>query len=55
MNVKEYQQAVIALFKSGKASDECWEEMAACVLGTSETSGCECIDAEIYGPTEANR
>ena len=52
MNVKQYQQAVIELFKSGKASDECWEEMAAAVLGVSETSGCEYIDAVIYGPAE---
>ena len=53
MNVKQYQQAVIDLFKSGKASDDCWEEMAEAVLGVSETSGCEYIDAEIYGQVES--
>lgn len=49
MDVKQYQQSVIELFKSGNASDECWAEMAAAVLGVSETSGCEFIDEAIYG------
>jgi hypothetical protein len=37
MNIREYQDAVIALFKSGKATDEMWVEMANAVLSASES------------------
>lgn len=45
MNIDEYKAAVIALFKSGNATDEQWEEMASCILCASEGSdGTDAID-----------
>ncbi len=38
MTVDVYKQRVIDLFRSGKASDKQYEEMAACVLYASETT-----------------
>jgi hypothetical protein len=35
MNVQQYKERVIALFKSGSATDEQWNEMASAVLHAS--------------------
>jgi len=34
--ITEYKEQVIELFKNGKASPECYEEMASAVFYTSE-------------------
>jgi len=39
MSIDEYKTAVVELFKSGRASDEQWEEMAQVVLDSSERDG----------------
>lgn len=55
MNIHEYRNAVIKLFKSGNAAKEQWDEMAAAVLDASETHGStEAIDAAVY-PDGARR
>ena len=38
MDIDEYQQRVIELFKSGKATDKQWREMACAVLNAYETT-----------------
>lgn len=49
MNIDEYKQAVIALLKSDAATDEMWEEVAACVLYSSEIhDGTPNIDAIVF-------
>lgn len=48
MDIREYKDAVIELFRSGTASDEQWERMANAVLYASERcEGVECIDRTI--------
>ena len=37
MNIGEYKNKVIDLFKSGKATDEQWRELGEAVLKVSET------------------
>ena len=47
MTITEYMDAVIALFKSGKATENQWREMANAVLRMSESEHGEevgCID-----------
>lgn len=39
MNIDEYMEKVIALFKSGKATESQYREMAKCVLNESESEG----------------
>lgn len=54
MDINEYKQRVIALFKSGNAADEQWNEMADAVLRCVENGdGCEVIDTEIVLAFEA--
>lgn len=48
MQIDEYERRVIELFKSGSATDEQWQEMAACVLGASEINDAvPAIDAAV--------
>jgi len=51
MDIEEYKAAVIALFKSGNATDEQWDEMATTVLYRSEneyrSDGVPSIDSVI--------
>ena len=50
MNIDEYKNKVIELFKSGKATDEQWAEMADAVLTVFESNGYKkvhMIDIEI--------
>ena len=49
MTITEYKKAVIALFQSGEATIEQWEEMASAVLYISEQGDCPAIDA-VCGP-----
>ena len=47
MSGNDYEEYVIELFKSGKATDEQWKEMGAAILDMSEGSDysrCENID-----------
>ena len=37
MNIDEYKNKVIALFKSGKATEEQWQELGKAILKVSET------------------
>ena len=37
MNINDYKNKVVELFKSGKATDEQWAEMATAVLESSES------------------
>ncbi len=37
MNIGEYKNKVIELFKSGKATDEQWQELGKAILKVSET------------------
>jgi hypothetical protein len=49
MNIDEYKQKVIDLFKSGTATEEQWQEMAASVLLNSEIhDSVPCIDAVVF-------
>jgi hypothetical protein len=51
MDISEYKRKVIDLFKSGKATDEQWQQMAEMVLFASEND-CEAvceIDGHVYG------
>ena len=47
MTINEYKDKVIELFKSGKATEEQYEEMAESVLYMSELQGLSSIDSEI--------
>ena len=51
MTITEYKQKVIDLFKSGKATQAQWEEMAESVLSASENevSGVPEIDRTVMG------
>lgn len=51
MDIGEYKQAVIELFKSGKATDEQWTELANICLCASEDDcfNLPAIDKAIYG------
>jgi len=50
MNIDEYKEKVIQLFRSGKATEEQYKDMAEAVLNMSESeSGCVLsIDAAIF-------
>ncbi len=49
MSVDEYKTRVIRLFKSGEATQEQWDEMAAAVLDASEMHGSMvAIDEAVY-------
>jgi hypothetical protein len=37
ISINEYRERVIALFKSGQATEEQWQEMAQAVLESSES------------------
>lgn len=37
MNIDKYKSKVIELFKSGNATEEQWDEMAAAILNSSES------------------
>ena len=49
---KDYENLVLDLFKSGKATEEQWEEMAGCVLNESECGNCPKIDKVILSEDE---
>lgn len=52
MDIGEYKAKVIDLFKSGKATDAQWQELAEVVLRSSEyLDGVPAIDAVILGAT----
>lgn len=55
MDVDEYRQKVIDLFKSGTATDSQWEEMSHAVLFLSEDNSEEAtpdIDKSIFSTEE---
>jgi hypothetical protein len=52
MNIVDYQAAVIAYFKSGKATDEQWQIIGELVLNRAENDGCEEIDRSILSPQD---
>jgi hypothetical protein len=56
MTIQEYKRAVLDLFRSGRATDEQWQEMAECVLWTSE-HGLEFVTAidAVCCPEEVER
>jgi hypothetical protein len=57
MNIDEYKQKVIDLFKSRIATEEQWQEMASVVLAASE-SNCDAtrhIDAAVYPDDRSER
>ena len=54
MNIGDYENAVIELFKSGKATEEQWKAMAGAVLNASESEGVDSIDASIPGSQDEN-
>ena len=41
MDIQEYKNKVIEHFKSGKATNEQWAEMADAILHVSETNSCK--------------
>lgn len=55
MNTREYEDTVIALFRSGKATDAQWREMAGYIEVASGNIECctEEIDAGVFGPRVA--
>lgn len=57
MDVEEYKQKVIELFKSGKATDAQWQELATIILFTSENDyeATENIDEQILNHYEIER
>lgn len=54
MDVKEYKAKVIDLFRSGRATEEQWQEMASVVLWASEYgTGVDEIDMTILDNASA--
>lgn len=55
MDIRQFQDAVIARFKGGEATDEEYAEMAAAVLNVSEASGTPAIEKAIGLDDEEHR
>lgn len=53
MEVREYKDRVIALFRSGRATEDQWEEMATAVRNLSEDyDGASAVDKTVGFPAE---
>lgn len=51
MDINEYKDAVIRIFKSGEATESQWQQLAEIVLYASENDflSCEAIDRFVFG------